>query len=106
MDPNVSLARLRDAMARLHTHEQKPEWETAPSALRAHDDDLRDAVDAFEALDGWLSRDGFLPADWKSDDEKNATVCGCGQPLVWVDDHWEHNVAPSYWGNDHDPDPS
>jgi hypothetical protein len=72
MDPNVSLARLRDAMARLHAHEQKPEWETNPAALRAHDDDLRDAVDAFEALDGWLSRDGFLPDDWQSDDEKAA----------------------------------
>jgi len=66
MDPDITLDRLRDAIARLHAHEQKPEWETSPAALRAHDDDIRDAVDAFEALDGWLSKDGFLPDEWKA----------------------------------------
>lgn len=32
------------------------------------------------------------------------TVCGCGYQLVWTDGEWQHDAAPSLWGNDHDPD--
>lgn len=30
--------------------------------------------------------------------------CGCGFELVWVEGRWEHNAAPSLWGDDHDTD--
>jgi hypothetical protein len=30
--------------------------------------------------------------------------CGCGHEIVWVGGHWEHNVAPYIWGDDHDID--
>lgn len=33
------------------------------------------------------------------------TGCGCGYELVYVDGEWQHDAAPSLWGNDHDPDP-
>ena len=32
------------------------------------------------------------------------TTCGCGHTLVWVDGHWQHDVAPYIWGDDHDAD--
>jgi hypothetical protein len=41
MDPNAALALIRDTGS-------SPE----------------ERLEAFEALDGWLSRGGFLPADW------------------------------------------
>ncbi len=47
MDPNTTLARLRE--------------------LAAAADDVEEAAElaeAFHALDEWLSRGGFLPADW------------------------------------------
>lgn len=72
MDPNEALKNLREVMPRLRAWEENEEWSVAPSDLTQHDEDLRTAVDAFEALDGWLSKDGFLPADWESDDEKAA----------------------------------
>jgi len=30
--------------------------------------------------------------------------CGCGYTLVWVEGQWQHDAAPSLWGDDHDPD--
>jgi len=36
--------------------------------------------------------------------ERPYGVCGCGYPIVWVCGHWEHDAAPSLWGDDHDPD--
>jgi hypothetical protein len=31
-------------------------------------------------------------------------TCGCGYDLIWIDGHWEHDAAPSLWGDDHEPD--
>lgn len=45
MDPEVALAALR-------------EW------ARTQAEEGDSAVEAFTALDEWLSRGGFLPADW------------------------------------------
>lgn len=44
MDPTVALTNLNRAL---------------------DDGDLDAARDAFEALDGWLSRGGFLPEQWR-----------------------------------------
>lgn len=30
--------------------------------------------------------------------------CGCGYDLVYISGDWEHDAAPSLWGDDHDPD--
>lgn len=30
--------------------------------------------------------------------------CGCGYEIVWVAGGWEHDAAPSLWGNDHEID--
>jgi hypothetical protein len=43
MDPNATLAAIRIAIA------------------NHHDDDV---AELFDALDGWISRGGFLPSDW------------------------------------------
>lgn len=48
MDPNETLAALRGAVARLD----------------AGEDAADDVVEAFEALDSWLSKGGFAPGDW------------------------------------------
>ena len=66
MDPNEALKNLREVMPRLRDWEESEAWAASPAALTAHDNDLRDAVDSFEALDEWLSKDGFLPSDWES----------------------------------------
>ena len=31
--------------------------------------------------------------------------CGCGYEIVRTPDGWQHNVAPWFWGDDHDPQP-
>lgn len=38
-------------------------------------------------------------------DEFPRTDCGCGLPLVFTPDGWQHDCAPYFWGNDHEPDP-
>jgi hypothetical protein len=52
MDPNVTLAQLREALklAQLRAALNKEDFE---------------AYWLFKSLDGWLSRGGFLPDDWK-----------------------------------------
>lgn len=30
--------------------------------------------------------------------------CGCGYDLIWINGNWEHDAAPSLWGDDHQPD--
>jgi hypothetical protein len=56
MDPNQALADARAAC------EQWAHSERGDHDLVA----LAELVNAFEALDQWLSRGGFLPRDWRS----------------------------------------
>jgi hypothetical protein len=72
MDPNEALKKLRDAMAALRTWNDAEEWHVDAETISNLASDITDATESFEALDGWLGRDGFLPADWQSDDEKAA----------------------------------
>ncbi len=61
MDPNQALINARVALLRLRevlADEDPPE----PGSELAHAADL---ADAFEALDGWLSKGGFLPESWR-----------------------------------------
>lgn len=57
MDPNKALKKARAALAKVRAW-QDEEGETSPEAAE-------DLVDAFEALDGWLSKGGFLPQAWE-----------------------------------------
>lgn len=60
MDPNETLRRIRATLKRLDELSGRgPEWTVE---RRIETDVLRDEV---EALDGWLSRGGFLPAEWE-----------------------------------------
>lgn len=43
-------------------------------------------------------------ADATDPDVRPRSVCGCGYELVWMSGQWEHDAAPSLWGDDHDPD--
>lgn len=70
MDPNEALKRIREAVAALRAAEKRADekketaeaWTEAVAALgEGHLDNLLEHV---EALDGWLSKGGFLPTDW------------------------------------------
>jgi hypothetical protein len=54
MDPTTALANLRKALRTLR-------GDLSDSAFV---DAVDDAADSFDALDGWLSRGGFLPEPW------------------------------------------
>lgn len=56
MDPDAALATARSAIAAI----RKGEDSHGEFMTDAHDD----LADAFEALDGWITKGGFLPAAW------------------------------------------
>ena len=53
MDPNETLAMIREAMHNAIGDPTLPEY-------------VNDAFDAMGALDEWLTRGGFLPIDWET----------------------------------------
>ena len=55
MDPNEALRLIRLTIAQMRVDE-------SPAVKMAHAEEI---VEYFEALDGWLKNDGFLPADWQ-----------------------------------------
>lgn len=55
MDPNEALRQIREEVTRV-----REDGDAEAFAL----------ADLIVGLDDWLSRDGFLPDDWRSDDEK------------------------------------
>lgn len=59
MDPNATLAEARQAVADVRAHQDDETDDTVCSALDA----IR-VAEAFEALDEWLSKGGFLPEAW------------------------------------------
>jgi len=56
MDPNTALQNAREALARREAAYSDRSTEENSAA-----DDL---AESFEALDAWLSKGGFLPAEW------------------------------------------
>jgi hypothetical protein len=54
MDPNEALKNVREMSRRLNADE-----------FEVDSGDAMALVEAFEALDGWLSNGGFLPDAWK-----------------------------------------
>ena len=109
MDPNEALR-----LVRAHAAQMRVEDETRENGwIGRHVQQGRDLIEAFTALDEWLAKDGFLPTDWKADDEietegdertRPRKFCGCGVMCVWVSGEWQHDAAPALWGDDHDAD--
>lgn len=52
MDPNQVLKNARASVARID------------ESITPSEEDVAALADAFEALDDWLSRGGFLPTEW------------------------------------------
>lgn len=86
MDPNETLRRIREAVARWTELEGKgPEWQAERTLIAA------ELIEHVEALDGWLTRGGFLPWAWTppiaGGNEPSLPLCtGCGLPLETADD--------------------
>lgn len=55
MDPNASLTDLREALKDAAHPDRYTDREVA----------IEQALEALEALDGWLQRGGALPRDWE-----------------------------------------
>jgi len=80
MDPNTALANARQAI---------DDYENAGS-LGMESDAAEQLIEAFRALDGWLSKDGFLPTDWQADEDK---------PVLPIDP-WQHYQMYTPEGNE------
>lgn len=61
MDPEEALKNAREALDVLRGSVDNNELEAASA----------DLADAFEALDGWLSKGGFLPTAWASPETRD-----------------------------------
>ena len=61
MDPDEALKNAREALRLIRDKEQEGyrDW-----GGRHEAQEFVDLADAFEALDGWLSKGGFLPKAW------------------------------------------
>jgi len=64
MDPEQALRDARAALAMIRSET------TDTQGIAEATDEL---ADAFEALDGWLSKGGFLPIAWSKVDQKLST---------------------------------
>lgn len=68
MDPDVALARLREALRDAqYCEDSAMQTNPAHRNLRARDtqsEPVLEFMEYFAALDGWLSKGGFLPKDW------------------------------------------
>ena len=57
MDPDAALAEAREALAKFRMEYDRGNYgDAAEHAVTL--------ADSFAALDGWVARGGFLPADW------------------------------------------
>jgi len=78
MDPNVALAEMRESI----------------KAYFLTDDDERAAAEAqvvverANALDEWLSKDGFLPSDWAAEEDKPSACVEAGKHLKTETHGW------------------
>lgn len=80
MDPNEALAKMRAAITRYNEGLANDSGDWISNA--------QEAVEMAEALDEWLSKDGFLPSDWEADDHimSNRILSEVGQ---WTDEEFE-----------------
>lgn len=72
MDPNEALKNAREALIAFHAEEDSTLIEEAAGRL----------ADAFEALDEWLMKGGFMPEAWERAHEERARVIRPNTALV------------------------
>lgn len=65
MDPTVALRRMRSLINAYKTEAETPLSPAHMERLAVLGEDM---LDTFEYLDSWLSKGGFLPADWQQVD--------------------------------------
>ena len=63
MDPDAALAEARAAAAEYEALPNGADEEVAATLIGS-------ALGSYQALDDWLTKGGFLPADWRSRHEK------------------------------------
>ena len=66
MDPNEALLSIRRSVAAYLRMEVDNNTE-----IGDQDWDIDNIVENFQALDGWLTKGGFLPNDWQNPDVRN-----------------------------------
>ncbi len=71
MDPNAALATARRVVT---NHRNGEEIDCDPDT-----DALLELVDAFEALDEWITKGGFPPAAWTTETPSNALPDACDE---------------------------
>lgn len=59
MDPEISMRNLKAALARLN--------DQSSNVQPINPADVDNVIDAFNALDEWLTAGGYLPSEWASD---------------------------------------
>ena len=47
-------------------------WSNVQAILNDEEADLIELAEAFEALDEWLQKDGYLPAPWRNEEDEAA----------------------------------
>lgn len=91
MDPNEALRLIRANIAQMRVEDTPVGGIGTSPTFVQH---ARDLAETIEGLDEWLSKDGFLPSDWQSDDEKaepgfndrNALIVAALRELPWGED--------------------
>lgn len=67
MDPDEALRQIRLLIKQLRVEDTVGNPDAPLGAFRQH---ARDLAETVEGLDEWISRDGFLPFDWQSEEDK------------------------------------
>jgi hypothetical protein len=68
MDPNEALRIIRATIKQMAVEDKTPIQESAD--LFSFVQHARDLAATVTGLDEWLSKDGFLPADWMAEEDK------------------------------------
>jgi hypothetical protein len=67
MDPDEALRQIRLLIKQLRAEDTVGNPDAPLGVFRQH---ARDLAETVEGLDEWLTRDGFLPFDWQSEEDK------------------------------------
>lgn len=95
MDPNAALEQIRESVSTIQS-------DALPEADYHHA--LNRLAELVDGLDQWLSRDGFLPDDWKAEEDKpvpyrkgdRCRMLGDQQVEHWDCDEWADGVITRF----------
>jgi hypothetical protein len=77
------------------------QWIVVGTSMIVEAESYEDAVDRAQDSSGW-HWEAILQQPGVPDRIRSS--CGCGHEIVWTGDGWQHDVAPYFWGDDHDID--